>query len=193
VEIAGLGRLAVHNALAGAAVGLAAGMALDEIVPGLAVGGSAPHRSAVHRAGGVTIVDDAYNASPGSVRAALELLAGLPGRHLAVLGEMRELGDAFDDGHREVGEAAAHVVDRLVVVATGDGRSAQLMVEGARAAGMTSDRLAVVDAGAAAGVLAGWQGWLRAGDVVLVKASRGVELEHVVDDLLDRLGGESGG
>ena len=78
-------------------------------------------------------------------------------------------------------------------MATGDGRSAQLMVEGARAAGMTSDRLAVVDAGAAAGVLAGWQGWLRAGDVVLVKASRGVELEHVVDDLLDRLGGESGG
>ncbi|HEY5628003.1 MAG TPA: UDP-N-acetylmuramoyl-tripeptide--D-alanyl-D-alanine ligase, partial [Candidatus Limnocylindrales bacterium] len=55
------GRLAVHNALAGAAAGLAAGMTLDEIVPGLVTGGSAPHRSALIRAGGVTIVDDSYN------------------------------------------------------------------------------------------------------------------------------------
>ena len=189
VAIPALGRLAVHNALAGAAAGLAAGMTLDEIAPGLAASGSAPHRSAVHRAGGLTIVDDAYNASPGSVRAALEMLAGLPGRHVAVLGEMRELGDAHDAGHREVGEAAARVVDLLVVVDGGTGRSAQLLVEGARAAGMAPDRVVVTDAGAAAGVLAGRPGLLRPGDVVLVKASRGAELEHVVEDLLALLGG----
>jgi len=75
-----------------------------EIEPGLAAGSQAPHRSIVIRAGGVVIVDDSYNASPGSVRAALELLAGIPGRHVAVLGEMRELGAAHDAGHRDVEE-----------------------------------------------------------------------------------------
>ena len=58
------------------------------------------------RAGGAVIVDDTYNASPGSVRAALDLLAGLPGRRFAVLGEMLELGDAHEAGHRAIGAAA---------------------------------------------------------------------------------------
>ena len=119
VTIPGLGRLSVHNALAGAAVGLAAGMTLDEIAAGLADGWSAPHRVAIVRLGGVTIVDDSYNASPRSVIAALDLLAGLPGRRGAVLGEMLELGDASEEGHREVGEAAARTVDWLMVVGSG--------------------------------------------------------------------------
>ena len=80
VEIAALGRLAVHNALAATAAGLAAGLELDEIVPGLAAPSRAPHRSTVIPAGGVVIVDDAYNASPGSMGAALELPGGPAGR-----------------------------------------------------------------------------------------------------------------
>jgi len=104
--IPSLGRLAVHNALAATATGLAAGMTLDEILPGLAIASTAPHRSAIVRARGLTIVDDAYNASPGSMRAALDLLAGLPGRHVAVLGEMRELGDAHEAAHRAIGAVA---------------------------------------------------------------------------------------
>ena len=104
VTIPTLGRLAVHNALAAAAVGIAAGLDLDTIAEGLARGWSA-HRGRLVRAGGVTIVDDSYNASPGSVTAALELLAGLPGRRVAVLGEMLELGDAHVAGHLEVGRA----------------------------------------------------------------------------------------
>lgn len=191
VDLPALGRLAVHNALAATAVGLAAGLDLEEIVPGLAEPSTAPHRSVVHRAAGVTIVDDAYNASPGSVRAALDLLAGLPGRRVAILGEMRELGDAHDAGHLEVGETAARVVDLLVLVQTDDGSAAQLMLDGARRAGMPADRLVVAEPGSVAGVLAGRPGMLRPGDIVLVKASRGVELEHVVDDLLARLGGEA--
>lgn len=187
VTITGLGRLAVHNALAGAAVGLAAGMDLEAIVPGLAVGGSAPHRSVVHRVGGVTIVDDAYNASPGSVRAALDLLAGLPGRHLAVLGEMRELGDAHDAGHREVGAVAGAMLAELVVVDGGPGGAAAGITEGAIEAGLGPEHLtAVGDADAAVAALLPR---LAPGDVVLVKASRGVELEHVVDGLLAVLGG----
>ncbi len=187
VTIPGLGRMAVHNALAATAVGLAARMTLDEIVPGLAAPGTAPHRSTVIRAGGVTIIDDTYNASPGSVLAALELVAGIPGRHVAVLGEMRELGTAHDAGHREVGEAAGRQLDQLVVVDGGIGGAAEGITDGARAAGMAfGSALPVTDARAAVAAL---RGRLGAGDVVLVKASNGVELWRVVDDLVAMLGG----
>ncbi len=188
VAIAALGRLAVHNALAGAAAGLAAGMALDAIVPGLVAGTSAPHRSVVIRAGGLAILDDAYNASPGSVRAALDLLSGLPGRRVAVLGEMRELGSEHDAGHHAVGEAAARVVDLLVVVDGAPGGAAYGIIAGAQAAGMPEDAvLAAPDPAAVVNLLAPL---LAPGDVVLVKASRGVELERVVDGLVDVLGGQ---
>ena len=79
---------------------------LDAIVEGLAAGWSAPHRMTLVRLADVTVIDDSYNASPGSVAAALEVLADLPGRPVAVLGEMLELGDAHEDGHRAVGDAA---------------------------------------------------------------------------------------
>ena len=182
VEIAGLGRLAVHNALAGVAAGLAAGLALDEIVPGLAAPSRAKHRSTVIRAGGVTIVDDAYNAAPESVRAALELLAGLPAtRRIAILGEMRELGDAHAAGHREVGEAAASVLDLLVVVDGAPGGAAAGITEGALSAGMAPDR--VVTAADPASAVEVAEAVVAPGDVVLVKASRGIELERVVDAL----------
>ena len=189
VTIPALGRLAVHNALAATAAGLAAGMSLDEIVPGLAAPARAEHRSVVHRVGGVVIVDDAYNASPGSVTAALELLAGLPGRHVAVLGEMRELGEAHDAGHRQAGEAAGRALDRLVVVDGGTGGAAVGIAEGALAAGLEPSALTTIDdASAAVEVL---RDELRPGDVVLVKASRGIELERVVDGLLAALGTET--
>ena len=183
--IPGLGRLAVHNALAAAAVGLAAGLDPGRVVAALARGWSAPHRGAIVRAGGVTIVDDAYNASPASVEAALELLAGLPGRRFAVLGEMLELGKEEEEGHERVGAAAAAVVDRLVVVGAG----AAGIDRGARKAGIQPDRSEVVaDRGAARDRLLEL---LRPGDVVLVKASRGIALELLVEDL--RVALESGG
>ncbi len=179
-RIPSLGRLAVHNALAATAAGLAAGMTLDEILPGLAVTSTAPHRSAIVRARGLTIVDDAYNASPGSMRAALELLAGLPGRHVAVLGEMRELGDAHEAAHREVGAAAAGL-DLLVVVDGGPGGASAGIADGARDAGMAPERILVAsDVPDAVDLV---RSATAAGDVILVKASRGVELERVVDGL----------
>ena len=172
-----LGRLSVHNALAAAAVGRAADLSLDEIAAGLATGWSAPHRVQLVRLGSVTLVDDTYNASPRSVVAALELMAGLPGRRGAVLGEMLELGDASDEGHRVVGEAAARMVDWLVVVGAG----ASGIAEGAQAAGMDpASILRVRDADVA---LEAIPPRLRDGDVVLVKASRGMALDRVVDGL----------
>jgi UDP-N-acetylmuramoyl-tripeptide--D-alanyl-D-alanine ligase len=187
VSIPGLGRLAVHNALAAVAAGLAAGMTLDEIVPGLGAGSRAEHRSVVVRAGGVVIVDDAYNASPASVTAALELLSGLPGRHVAVLGAMRELGSAHDAGHVEAGKAAGTALDRLVVVDGGEAGEAAGIVRGARAAGLSPDAVTVVPD--PAGAVEALRNELRPGDVVLVKASRGIELERVVDGLVAALGG----
>jgi UDP-N-acetylmuramoyl-tripeptide--D-alanyl-D-alanine ligase len=177
VTIPTLGRLSVHNALAAAAVGRAAGLSLDEIGEGLATGWSAPHRVQLVRLGAITVIDDSYNASPRSVLAALDLLAGLPGRRAAVLGEMLELGDASDDGHRVVGEAAAKTLDWLVVVGAG----AAAIAEGARSAGMDPARIVRArDAQAALDVL---PARLRDGDVVLVKASRGIGLDRIVDGL----------
>ncbi len=189
-SIPALGRLAVHNALAATAAGLNAGLPLDAIVPGLAAASTAPHRSVVIRAGGVTIVDDAYNASPGSMVAALELLAGLPGRHVAVLGEMRELGAEHETGHRAAGAAAGRTLSLLVVVDGQVGGAAAPLAEAARAAGLPVEEVvAVPDAAAAVEALAGR---LVAGDVVLVKASRGVELERAVEGLVASLGGPEG-
>jgi UDP-N-acetylmuramoyl-tripeptide--D-alanyl-D-alanine ligase len=177
VAVPTLGRLSVHNALAAAAVGLAAGLAIDEIVAALAAGWSAEHRIELVRLGGVTLVDDTYNASPRSMIAALDLLAGLPGRRAAVLGEMLELGEGALEGHRTVGEAASRTVDWLVVV--GDGAAA--IAEGAVAAGMDPARIVRVrDAEAA---LEAIPPRLRDGDIVLLKASRGIALDRVVAGL----------
>jgi len=182
VTIPTLGRLSVHNALAAAAVGRAAGLSFDEIEAGLEAGWSAPHRVQLVRLGAVTLIDDAYNASPRSMVAALELLAGLPGRRGAVLGEMLELGDASAEGHRLVGEAAARIVDWLLVVGAG----ASGIAEGAQAAGMDPSSITRVrDADEAVESL---PPRIRDGDVVLIKASRGIALERVVDGLRRELG-----
>jgi UDP-N-acetylmuramoyl-tripeptide--D-alanyl-D-alanine ligase len=175
--IPGLGKLSVHNALAGAAVGHAARLEPEAIVQGLAGGWSAPHRGQAFRLGRVTLIDDSYNASPRSMTAALDLLAGLPGRRVAVLGEMLELGSASETGHHDVGVAAAATCDLLVVVGPG----AAGIAIGAREAGLDPARvLEVRDREAALDAL---RHRLRDGDVVLVKASRGVELDLLVDAL----------
>ncbi|MBI3746057.1 MAG: UDP-N-acetylmuramoyl-tripeptide--D-alanyl-D-alanine ligase [Chloroflexi bacterium] len=175
--IPGLGRLSVHNALAGAAVGVAAGMSAESIVAALAGGWGAPHRVQLVPAGEATLIDDTYNASPASVVAALELLGGLPGRHVAVLGEMLELGDAAAAGHHDVGRAAAGICDLLVTVGPG----ASGIAAGARAGGMAPS-LVVEVPDRAAGVEE-LRRRIRAGDMVLIKGSRGVELDLLVDEL----------
>lgn len=185
VAIPALGRLSVHNALAAAAVGIAAGIGLDRIVEGLRTGWSAPHRAEVVRLPGTTIIDDSYNASPGSVLAALDLLAGLPGRHVAVLGEMLELGEGHDAGHLAVGDAAGRTVELLVVV----GHDARGIVDGAGMAGLDPARIHhVADADDALEVL---RPRMRDGDTILVKASRGIALDRLVGVLRRELGDEA--
>ena len=114
--------------------------------------------------------------------AALDLLAGLPGRRIAVLGEMLELGKGSATGHREVGTAAAATCDVLIVVGAG----ATGIAVGAKAAGLDASRiLEARDREAALYLL---RDRLRDGDVVLVKASRGVELDLLVEALRAELG-----
>ena len=173
------GEHTVSNAVAAAAVGHVMGVGLDGVAGALAafrtIGGRLNLRPG--RAGS-TIIDDAYNASPGSMEASLQVLGSEPGRvRIAVLGDMLELGDEAGAAHRSVGRAAATSADLLVVL----GEHAPDVVEAAREAGMAPD-----DAVIAADIddaVARVEARLP-GAVVLVKASRGVALDRVVDRLV---------
>ncbi|HEX3706111.1 MAG TPA: UDP-N-acetylmuramoyl-tripeptide--D-alanyl-D-alanine ligase [Mycobacteriales bacterium] len=182
------GRHQVGNAAAAAAVGLSFGMSLNEVVEelGSATAQSA-HRMAVQRrADGLLVVDDAYNANPESMRAAIEALVGLAtsrdGASWAVVGEMRELGEESAGLHRATGRAAASLgVDHLVVV----GEVAAEVGEGARGvAGWSGTCTAVATADDAVAAL----GAARASDVVLVKASNAIGLWRVAEQLVGGVG-----
>jgi UDP-N-acetylmuramoyl-tripeptide--D-alanyl-D-alanine ligase len=169
------GRAMVHNALAAAAAGRADGIDLDEIAEALS-GARIPMRL-IARAGlrGSTIIDDTYNASPASMRAALELLGEMPGRKIAVLGDMRELGAAEREGHAEAGRLAAEVADTIYCV----GDLGRWIGDAAIHAGH-GDVHIVRDKDEVAPAL---RDQLSAGDVVLLKASRALALETVAREL----------
>jgi UDP-N-acetylmuramoyl-tripeptide--D-alanyl-D-alanine ligase len=123
------------------------------------------------------ILDDTYNAAPPSVIAALNLLEDLDGRKVAVLGDMLELGSYEEEGHRLVGARAAEVADMLITV----GERARWIAEEAVLAGMEASRVeTVADAAQALDLL---RSRLQAEDVVLVKASRGIQLDLIVSEL----------
>jgi UDP-N-acetylmuramoyl-tripeptide--D-alanyl-D-alanine ligase len=178
VRVPVLGRHGVHNALAAVAVAARLGLDPHVIRRGLARPFAIPHRSQLLRAGRWTVLDDTYNASPDAVLAALSLLAELPGRRIAVLGEMLELGADGAAEHRRVGLAAAHVVERLVVV----GEGARGIADGAIAAGLDPRHVQLAaDREAALELLIAE---LHEGDTVLVKASRGAQLDLLVERLV---------
>jgi UDP-N-acetylmuramoyl-tripeptide--D-alanyl-D-alanine ligase len=173
------GAHAVSNALAAAAAGHVMGIPAAEIAAALgaveAVSGRGKARTGRL---GSTVIDDAYNASPSSMAAALEVLLEETARpRIAVLGEMLELGDRAAAAHREVGRAASGA-DFLVAI----GEHANEIAEGAREGGLEPDRIAVVDSAAAAAEAVEAR---LAGALVLVKASRGMALEEVVDRLVE--------
>ncbi len=167
------GRHQALNAAAALAAGEFAGVSLAEGAEALAAVEVDHRLQDVPAPGGFSVVDDAYNASPESMLAAFETMRETPhdGRLLAVLGEMRELGDLAEEAHRRVGRRAAEVFDAVCVVDAG-GRS-QTLAEAAHAE-LAADRAAAVR----------WvREHVRPGDRVLVKASRGVRLDEVVREL----------
>jgi UDP-N-acetylmuramoyl-tripeptide--D-alanyl-D-alanine ligase len=176
-----VGRANLSNAVAAAAVALEFGVPLDAIADRIAAARPASHRGEVVRlAGGVTLIDDSYNANPTATKRAIDVLAGSNAvRRIAVLGEMLELGDRAAALHEEVGKfVAERRVDLLVAVG---GAAAEAMANGAVAAGMPAARVRHVPASdAAADAL---MPMLGNGDLVLVKGSRGIRTDRVVDRL----------
>jgi UDP-N-acetylmuramoyl-tripeptide--D-alanyl-D-alanine ligase len=169
------GRHIVPDALAAAAVALADGMALSEVAAALErVDVPLRVRTARGRHG-ATIIDDTYNASPASMAAALDLLAEIPGRRIALLGDMKELGPAEHESHVFVGQRAAEAADVIHTV----GDLGAVIAEAAVAAGHRATHHWSTKEAAGEAVAAD----LRPDDVVLVKGSRAMALETLLDAL----------
>jgi UDP-N-acetylmuramoyl-tripeptide--D-alanyl-D-alanine ligase len=175
-----VGRHFVTAALAAAAAAFEAGCSWEDVSRGLATV-PATQRLVPHRLpGGITLLDDAYNASPDSARAALEVLGAQPGRRIAVLGDMLELGDFAPAAHLEVGALVPGRADVLVTV----GELGREIARGAREAGVP-DR-AVHECASAPEAVRSIGLLLRDGDTLLVKASHGMHLETLVTALSER-------
>ncbi len=171
VRIPAFGDHMVYAALMGAAVGLELGLTDGEIAAGVAAYETVGSRGRMVDTGRILIMDDCYNANPTSVKSALDSLARLPGRHVAILGDMRELGEKSPELHRATGAYAGRICDAVV------------------ACGAEAEPIAAGAGGDAAwypnmdGLLAALPEHIRPGDAVLVKASRAMGFEAVVDRL----------
>ncbi len=173
------GRHLVPHALAAAIVAERFAVPLDEVAAALEQGSHAEHRMAVgETTSGATVIDDSYNASPVSVSAALDFLAETPirvgRRRLAVLGDMLELGADEERLHREIGTKAAQLVDGLVTV----GQRGRWIADAARHAGLAS--IAISDTADEAVEIVERALAPQPGDLLLVKGSRGIELDRLV-------------
>lgn len=171
-----LGLVGAHqalNAAAAVAAALVVGIPLDSAAASLSTASLSKWRMEVRElAGGATVINDSYNSSPGSARSSLDALATVEAaRRIAVLGEILELGDQSDAEHRSVGAYAAERAD--IVVAVGENVRPLALAAGDRGLAL-ADKVAAIE-------------WLRsnivAGDVILVKASRGAHLEEIAEAL----------
>jgi UDP-N-acetylmuramoyl-tripeptide--D-alanyl-D-alanine ligase len=157
-----------------AAVGLVEGLAWAEIVHGLSTSQTQLRLVTVRTESGALILDDSYNASPESTISSLNLLREIKGRHIAVLGDMLELGPYEQNGHEMIGVRAAEVADELI----GVGELSQITIQAARRAGLPADHIHwVSETMQAAEIL---KPMLKEGDVVLVKGSHGLHMERLV-------------
>ncbi|HET6728726.1 MAG TPA: UDP-N-acetylmuramoyl-tripeptide--D-alanyl-D-alanine ligase [Jiangellaceae bacterium] len=188
VRLQVVGEHQVGNALAAAGAAHALGLGVDEVAAGLTAARplSRWRMEVVERADGVTVVNDAYNANPESMRAALTALVAMAGdrRTWAVLGEMRELGEASTVEHEAVGRLAVRL-DVGKIVAVGEGARA-VHVGAANDVSRADEAAWVPDIGAALALL---RDQVQPGDVVLVKASRAAGLEQLADALLQEVAG----
>ncbi len=164
----------VLNALAAVAVGVERGLKLSEAVDALARLAPPDKRGQVVQLGNITVVNDCYNSNPKALHAMVDALAAMPARRrIVVAGEMLELGSAGEDLHRQAGR---HMAEKKIDALVGVRGLAQAMVEAARQAGVAADFVMTSEEAGE---------WLareaRDGDVVLLKASRGVKLEKALE------------
>ena len=189
VKIRGLGAHNVQNALAAAGMAHAAGVRFAEIVAGLESFAPFANRLQVQRlSGGIRLVNDAYNANPSSVLAALKTLRQMDHRHkkVVILGDMLELGQQSVAAHQGIGREVARLdFDALLAV----GEFAEPLVAAARQGGMSRGKALPftskeqITAWLREGISAGF---LQTGDWVLVKGSRGMRMETITHDLLEK-------
>jgi UDP-N-acetylmuramoyl-tripeptide--D-alanyl-D-alanine ligase len=166
----------IHNALAAMAVALERGIALPDAVASLATMAAADKRGQVVRIGNITVINDCYNSNPKALAAMVNALAEMPAkRRIVVAGEMLELGPQGEAMHRGSGQ---HIANKGIDVLVGVRGLAEKMVEASKQKGMRAEFLPSADAAGE---------WLaretREGDVVLLKASRGVKLENALEKL----------
>ncbi len=164
----------IYNGLAAVAVGLQRGLTPSEAVAALATLRPADKRGEVLQLGNITVVNDCYNSNPKALDAMVDALASMPGsRRIVVAGEMLELGPLGDELHRASGR---HMAEKKIDILLGVRGRAQQMVEAAKEAGMRAEFVATPEEAGE---------WLkreaRDGDLVLLKASRGVKLERALE------------
>ena len=178
-ELALPGRHNLENLLAAIATARSTGISWEGIERGIGALKPAQHRGVVVPWKGATLYDDTYNSNPYAVASALALLerADVKGRRIAVIGDMLELGEQEMQFHYKAGRDIPNAVDIVV----GVGKRSEALLDGARAAGFSEERLYHFDnADSAANFL---ERYIRPGDLVLVKASRGIGLDRVIDRL----------
>ena len=164
----------ISNALAAVAVGFERGITLAEAVASLATMRAADKRGQVVQLGNIRVINDCYNSNPKALEAMVDALAAMPAkRRIVVAGEMLELGPAGEKMHQAAGQ---HIAEKKIDVLIGVRGLAQPMVEAAKTKGMQAEFVATPEE--AGEWLAGQS---REGDVVLLKASRGVKLEKALE------------
>lgn len=174
-----IGEHMVFDACFAASAGIILGMTREQICAGLGKYVPDRYRQRIYEVGGIKVISDCYNAAPESVGSALSVLGSIKAaRRIAVLGDMRELGEVTHKAHRETGERVyGSGVDVLVTI----GALGRLIAEGARDSGMRDENIFMFDEGDYDGAAACLDGMLCDGDAVLFKASRPMRLECVMD------------
>jgi len=169
----------IYNALAALAVGLQRGLSPSEAVASLAQLRPADKRGEVLQLGNLTVINDCYNSNPKALDFMVDALAAMPAkRRIVVAGEMLELGPAGEELHRRAGQ---HIAEKKIDMLLGVRGLAQAMVETAQESGMRAEFVATPEAAGE------WlQRQARDGDVVLLKASRGVRLEKALESVVGR-------
>jgi UDP-N-acetylmuramoyl-tripeptide--D-alanyl-D-alanine ligase len=179
-----LGEHNIYNALAGVAVGLQYGVSLEQAAASLASLSAADKRGQVLQYAGATIINDCYNSNPKALDNMVQSLEGMPAkRRIVVAGEMLELGPTGEELHRDCGR---HMADHEVDIVLGVRGLARFIVEGAASVGVVAEFVATPE---------GAGEWLKrnlkTGDLILLKASRGVRLERALNVLMNQGGAES--
>jgi UDP-N-acetylmuramoyl-tripeptide--D-alanyl-D-alanine ligase len=174
-----VGKHNIYNALAAVAVGLQRGLSLAEAAGAVATLAPADKRGAVVQLGNITVINDCYNSNPTALNAMVDTLATMPAkRRIVIAGEMLELGPEGEELHRRSGR---HMATKGIDLLIGVRGLAKPMVEAARQAGMRAEFVATPEE---AGEWLAREG--REGDVVLLKASRGVKLERALETIVGR-------